>query len=308
MAHAVKKSESNESSLDNFKMPEEYSHYEVQLDGLKVHYVREGAGEPLILWHGWPGFWWDWRYVIEPLSKHFDVIIPDFRGAGDTEKTDLSDISKYSADQLADDQAAFMDALGISKAYLLAHDYGSMTAHKFIRRYPNKIIKAAILDPVTPSYAVTQGTYTQEDWFALFDQLDVAIDLIGLNRESRKIYYSYIFNSWSNKKPLLSEIELDVIIDNYMKPGNVHGGINYDRANLAPDSNLWNEKDFEKSDVPVTLLWAMDDPAVPPTARFAIPDFYSNYTLELIEDCGHFVMVEKPDFVIDRVLKGFNKI
>ncbi|QLK20884.1 MULTISPECIES: alpha/beta fold hydrolase [Klebsiella/Raoultella group] len=137
------------------RLPEEFTHHDVQLAGLKNYYLREGYGPALILWHGWLGFWWDWQYIFEPLAEHFDVIVPDFRGDGDTEKTNLHDVSKYAADQPMDDQAALMEALGISEAYILAHDYGSMTTHKFLRKYADKIIKAMIIDPVTPSYSVT---------------------------------------------------------------------------------------------------------------------------------------------------------
>jgi pimeloyl-ACP methyl ester carboxylesterase len=287
------------------RLPEEFSHKTIQLPDLKVHYVREGSGPPLILWHGWPGFWWDFRYIIGPLSEHFDVIVPDFRGSGDTEKTDLNDISKYSMDQLAEDQAAFLDALAISQCYFIAHDWGSMVAHKFIRRHREKLIKGIIFDPVTPFFEVTEGTYTQEDWYALFNQLDVALDLISLNRESRRIYYAHFLNSWSYRKPLLTDQELEIVIDNYMKPGNVHGGLNYDRSTLAPDSEPWSPVDFEVSDIPVTILWAEHDPSVPISASPHLPKLYSNYTLEALSDSGHHIAIEKPGLVVERALKAF---
>ena len=187
--------------------------------------------------------------------------------------------------------------------YFIAHDWGSMVAHKFIRRYPERLIKGVIFDPVTPFFEVTEGTYTQTDWYALFNQLDVALELISLNRESRRIYYKHFFDVWSFRKPLLTDQELEIEIDNYMKPGNVHGGLNYDRATLAPDSEAWSAVDHEISDIPVAILWAEHDPSVPISASPHLPKLYSNYTLERISDCGHHIAVEKPDLVIDRALK-----
>lgn len=70
-------------------LPEEFEHHDAQIAGLKMLYVCEGSSPPLILWHGWLGFWWDWRYVITPLVKHFDAIVPDFRGADNTGKTEM---------------------------------------------------------------------------------------------------------------------------------------------------------------------------------------------------------------------------
>ncbi len=56
------------------------SHHYVTTNGVKLHYVRQGAGEPLFLIHGWPGFWYEWHKNIGPLAEHYDVIVPDMRG------------------------------------------------------------------------------------------------------------------------------------------------------------------------------------------------------------------------------------
>jgi pimeloyl-ACP methyl ester carboxylesterase len=77
------------------RRPEEFTHHEAQLDGIKIHYVREGRGPPLLLMHGWPGFWWEWYKCIGALAADFDVIAPDMRGYGDSEKPDLSDLSRF---------------------------------------------------------------------------------------------------------------------------------------------------------------------------------------------------------------------
>jgi pimeloyl-ACP methyl ester carboxylesterase len=51
-------------------------------DGVRLHYVRRGDGEPVVLLHGWPGFWYDWRHVVVPLAQVSDAIAVDFRGFG----------------------------------------------------------------------------------------------------------------------------------------------------------------------------------------------------------------------------------
>lgn len=66
-----------------------WNHHVVEANGIRIHYVRHGAGFPPILRHGWPGFWYVWRKNILPLAEHFDVIVPDQRGFGDTDKPDV---------------------------------------------------------------------------------------------------------------------------------------------------------------------------------------------------------------------------
>jgi pimeloyl-ACP methyl ester carboxylesterase len=70
-------------------------HY-VTVNGIKLHYVRQGAGEPLMLIHGWPGFWYEWHHNIGPLAEHFDVIVPDMRGFAYSDKPDVAPEAGYS--------------------------------------------------------------------------------------------------------------------------------------------------------------------------------------------------------------------
>jgi pimeloyl-ACP methyl ester carboxylesterase len=99
------------------RRPESFRHHEANLAGIKIHYVREGSGPPLLLMHGWPGFWYEWYKRIDALAKQFDVIVPDLWGYGDSEKPNLQDISKFHLDLVTDDQANLLRHLGISKAY-----------------------------------------------------------------------------------------------------------------------------------------------------------------------------------------------
>lgn len=286
------------------RRPEDFKHNEVQLKDVRMHYVREGSGPPLVLLHGWPGFWWEWHKVIGPLAESYDVIVPDHRGFGDSEKIDLDNVSNYSAEALMGDQAQFLDALGLDKVYLVGHDWGGIVAHKFLRKHPERIAKAAIFDPITPSYGASSGHYVEEDWYFLFHQLEMALSLVSLNRETRRLYYKHFLDHWSYRDTLLTDEEVEVFVDNYMKPGNVHGGFNVDRANFAPDSQSWTELDNTSSDLPVTMLWGVADPVVPPAVE-DIGQYYSNYTMELVHDCGHFMMLERPDLVIERIKRDF---
>src|SRR3954465_4394684 len=52
---------------------------------LKLHYVIAGEGDPVLLIHGFPQTWYEWRNIIDELAKHYTVIAPDYRGAGDSD-------------------------------------------------------------------------------------------------------------------------------------------------------------------------------------------------------------------------------
>ena len=90
-------------------------HRFVQLPGLRVHVAEAGAGEPLVLLHGFPQHWWGWRKVLPALAEHYRVIAPDLRGAGWTEAPRHG----YTEEQLVSDVIGLLDALEVHRGQLV---------------------------------------------------------------------------------------------------------------------------------------------------------------------------------------------
>ena len=138
------------ASAEELRRPEAFTHHYAQLHDIKLHYVREGSGPPLILLHGWPGFWWEWHLNIGPLARSFDVIVPDMRGYGDSEKPPLDQPRLFGVDHVVDDIDGLMEQLQIKRAYLVGHDWAAAIVHKLVRKYPNRVIQAMVIDPFVP--------------------------------------------------------------------------------------------------------------------------------------------------------------
>ena len=94
---------------------------------------------------------------------------------------------------------------------------------------------------------------------------------------------------------------MEIYTDNFVKPGNIHGGFNFYRANLSLTSVPWTPLDRTISDVPMTFLAGMGDTVVPSVWTDQVTNWYNNYTIEYVPDGGHFLMMEKPDLVVDRI-------
>ena len=109
---------------------------EVTANGIRIHYLRAGprGGTPLILLHGWPEFSHVWHKVIARLEDRYDLIAPDLRGFGKSEKPDKGPSRDVGADVHAQDVHALMDALSIPKAGLVGHDVGSYVMQSLARR------------------------------------------------------------------------------------------------------------------------------------------------------------------------------
>ncbi|WP_437498592.1 alpha/beta fold hydrolase [Sorangium sp. So ce1099] len=289
------------------RRPEDFHHQHVQLADIRLHYVREGSGAPLVLLHGWPGFWWEWHQNIGPLAESFDVVAPDMRGYGDSEKPDLSRVELFHLDRVVEDTAQLLDHLGIKQAFIVGHDYSALVLHKFVRKHRDRVIRAAIINPITPGF---EGRYLSpghfpESWYSQFHQLDMAVDLVSSSRDACRIYFRHFLNHWSHDKGLFQGEELEIYVDNFMKPGNIHGGFNFYRANLSITSQPWTQLDRTISDCPVTFLQGMGDPVVPSVWTDLVTPWYSRYTIDYVQDGGHFLMREKPGYVNTHLKNAF---
>ncbi len=74
--------------------PENFKHATAVVNGIKIHYVIGGKGDPLVLVHGFGQNWYMWNRLIPELSKHFTVIAPDLRGVGESDKPESVMIKK----------------------------------------------------------------------------------------------------------------------------------------------------------------------------------------------------------------------
>ena len=76
-----------------------FSHRMATVNGIQMHYVIGGKGDPVVLLHGWPETWYQWRHVMPALAKNYTVIAPDLRGLGDSSKP----VTGYDGKTVAED-------------------------------------------------------------------------------------------------------------------------------------------------------------------------------------------------------------
>lgn len=121
----------------------------VQTRDLRMHYLQAGTGDPLIFIHGFPETSFEWRHQLAHFSKRFACFAPDTRGYGLTDKPGI----RCTRQLLAQDIVNFMDALGIEKAAVVAHDWGGIIAFKLAVDWPERITRLAMLDTLCTVWA-----------------------------------------------------------------------------------------------------------------------------------------------------------
>jgi pimeloyl-ACP methyl ester carboxylesterase len=77
-----------------------FSYHMASVNGIQMHYVIGGHGDPIVLLHGWPQTWYEWRHVMPVLAKNYTVIAPDLRGLGDSSKPLTGYVGKTTAEDI----------------------------------------------------------------------------------------------------------------------------------------------------------------------------------------------------------------
>lgn len=143
------------------------------IDGVRIHYVKNGHGPTLILLHGWPGFWYDWRRIIPRLSKEAQVIAPDFRGFGDSDKPDKPPIESYTPEVFAGDVISLLDRLGVGEVVIAAYDLGVAVARVLAHANPSRVRALTLFNPPYPGIGMRrfEPSAQRELWYQHFHNL-----------------------------------------------------------------------------------------------------------------------------------------
>ncbi len=120
------------------------THAHADSDGVKIHYVALGKGDPIVMIHGFPDFWYTWRDQMEALSSDYQVVAIDQRGYNKSDKPKGMD--NYALDLLVNDVAAVIKDLGQDKAIICGHDWGGMVAWQFAMSHPEMTERLMILN------------------------------------------------------------------------------------------------------------------------------------------------------------------
>jgi haloacetate dehalogenase len=121
----------------------------VASNGIRLSVHRAGAGAPLILLHGYPQTHMAWEKVAPAFARHFDVIVPDLRGYGESDAPPPDAAhTVYSKREMARDIVGLMDALGLPRAHVLGHDRGARVAYRLALDHPGRVDRLGIVEVV----------------------------------------------------------------------------------------------------------------------------------------------------------------
>lgn len=273
------------------------------VNGVRLHYVEGGSGEPLLLLPGWPETWWSYHKLMPQLAQHFRVISVDIRGMGASSKP----ADGYDKKTMAADIAALVKALGYSRVNVAGHDIGAMVAFAYAAQHQESVVKLAILDVPHPDDGWMKipmlpepgrfGSRIDEDhpvypWWFAFHQVKGLPEKLLAGRLD--IYLNYCIDYLSTNPAAIDAFDRQVYIDHY----SILAG---DAWYQAFPQDVIDARHYPALDMPVLGLGSVGYDWL----RASLPTKAKNVRFVKIENSGHFFMAEQPERTADELIKFF---
>jgi len=263
-------------------------HQLVKVNGITLHVVTAGPkdGEPVVLLHGFPEFWYGWKHQIPALAAAgFRVIVPDQRGYNQSDKP--KGLDPYTIDHLTGDVVALIEAMGYTSANVVGHDWGAIVAWSLAILHPDRVRKLGILN--VPHPVVFQKTLRKnfgqllKSWYVFSFQLPSLPEWMMARGD-----YSFAATmiKRSGKPTTFSDADLEKYKAAWRNQGAMTGMINWYRAYVQkPPVTPENVR----LSMPTLMIWGAKDQFL--SASMAQPsiDLCDDGKLVMIEDATHWV-------------------
>lgn len=270
----------------------------VEINGIKLHTVIIGSGEPLMLLHGFPDFWYGWRDIILGLKDKYRLIVPDMRGYNLSDKPE--GVENYTLEILVDDIKRLSDALNLGKFSLAGHDWGGPVAWGFAEKYPESLKKLILCNGphlVVMRKALGKSKSQQK-------ASSYILEFIKPNSEKKLMdndfqFLKMVVFGMVKKKNAISEFDKEKYIEAWSQPGAINAGLNYYRATFE---SLSKTDDWTGIiNVPTLVIHGMKDIALTPKILEGLSDYVKDLKIVRVENASHWVMVDEPEVVISNI-------
>jgi len=278
------------------------THHYVDAGGLRMHYAEAGQGEPIVLLHGWPQHWYQWRYQIPVLAQHYRVIAPDLRGFGWTEAPPTG----YDKETLAEDVVHFLNALNLDKVKLVGHDWGGWCGFLICIHHPERIERFLALN-IPPPWGKTDVRTFSSLWRFWYQYLIASPLVGGIILRNQPRFVGYLIKGTAAHKEAWTEEDLDAYTEPLSDPDRANASVQLYRTFLTREfpAIARGRYNNDRLKTPTLLLFGTKDFMVSTSFLRGYEPFVDDFKLELVSDAAHFIGEEKPELVNERALEFF---
>jgi len=290
--------------MSALRVPPHLSHGTASVEAeLKLHYVTGGEGNrTVVLLHGFPQTWQEWRHIIPPLIEAgFRVIAPDYRGAGHSSRP----LSGYDKRTMAGDiRRLVRDQLAIvGPIALIGHDIGLMVAYAYAEAYRDEVSHLVVIDAPLPGTIVFDKLRADPRvWQFAFHGVRDVPEMLVAGRE--RAYLQAFFNARLYNPSAIADEELDLYASAYAAPGAMRAGFELYRAfDRDVEDNRNALAGRGKLTLPVLAVGGAASTTGPLMAAM-MREVANDVTELLVPRAGHWIAEENPGALLEG-LKSF---
>ena len=271
----------------------ELAHRYADLGDVRLHYVEAGEGPLVLLLHGFPQFWYQWRHQIPALVEAgFRVVAPDMRGYNLSDKP--PGVRAYRVELLARDVQRLIQACGERAATVVGHDWGAIAAWVAAMRHPGCVERLVILNVPHPARSLdgllSPGQLLRSSYVFFFQIPRLPEEVIRAGDFA--LLRSVLRRDPVRPGALIAE-DIERYIEAIARPGALTATINYYRALLRYPGET--RALLQRVEAPVLVIWGERDRflsrrlAEPP--RLWVPNLLG---VKRLPDASHWVAEDRP--------------
>lgn len=276
------------------------------LGSLHLHCVSAGEGQPVVLLHGFPEFWYSWRRQIPALvAAGFHVVAPDMRGYHESDRPPRP--ADYRAGLLVEDIARLIEKTNRGPAIVVGHDWGGIVAWRLAALHPEQVRKLAILNAPHPAVFARELKRNPMQWMR-----SAYVGMFQLpwlpERILRARNFALLERAWKNQ-PVHAGAFTDDDIAAYKRafdrPAGLTAPLHYYRAAARWPHDLHASP--QTVAVPTLVLWGEKDPFLSVTLTHSLDRWVADLRLRRVPDSSHWIQNDVPELVNQCLIEFFNE-
>ncbi len=263
------------------------------VNGVRLHYVEEGAGPLILFLHGFPEFWYAWRDLLPEFGQDQHAVALDMRGYNLSSRPEA--VEAYEIPVLVEDIRALAEKLGAAKFVLVGHDWGGVIAWAFAAAHPEMLEKLVIINAPHPAVFARElaNNPEQQKASAYFNLFTSPAAEVALSQNDYAGLQQFVLGTWANDNDRQKYLE-------FWRRG-LTGGLNYYRAarlkspvggENADTSHLLSVQSAVA--VPTLVIWGEKDGALLLGNLDGLGEHVQNLQIERVPEAGHWVVHEQP--------------
>jgi pimeloyl-ACP methyl ester carboxylesterase len=265
--------------------PAEFRIQDIATNGATIHLRVGGHGPAVVLLHGYGETGDMWAPLAVDLARDHTVIIPDLRGLGLSSKPQ----GGFDKRTQAADVAGVMDALGVARADLVAHDIGNMVAFAFAARYRDRVTRLVVIDAPVPGIGPWEEILKNPLlWHFRFGGPDMERLVAGRER----IYLDRFWNEFSADPSRFDEASRRHYARLYALPGAMHSG--FEQFHAFDQDAIDNRASLAEGKLTIPVLALGGEKSFGGTMAEVMRAAADHVQGGVVPDSGHWIMEENP--------------